>query len=132
MVDRALSNQQISGLLLLCFENERPLQGMIAHLDWRFDGHFSRLMKSQLITGARGEAVYAPILWNDRTLHFLVIGGGMRNEMIPRLEASRAVLREALNKWDEIKVPDMALSRTDWEIEDEQTQVKERKLCIVN
>jgi hypothetical protein len=132
MVDRALSNQQISGLLLLCFENERPLQGMIAHLDWRFDGHFSRLMKSQLITGARGEAVYAPILWNDRTLHFLVIGGGMRSESRPRLEASRAVLLEALKKWDEIKVPDMALSRTDWEIEDEQTEVKERKLCIVN
>ncbi len=132
MVDRALSNQQISGLLLLCFENERPLQGMIAHLDWRFDGHFSRLMKSQLITGALGEAVYAPLLWNERTLHFLVMGGGMRNEAQPRAEASRALLLEALQKWDELKIPDMALSRTDWEIKDEQTEVKERKLCIVN
>jgi hypothetical protein len=132
MVDRALSNQQISGLLLLCFENERPLQGMIAHLDWRFDGHFSRLMKSQLITGARGEAVYAPILWNERTLHFLVIGGGMRDESIARPQSSRPLLIEALKKWDELMIPDMALSRTDWEIEEEQTEVKERKLCIVN
>lgn len=132
MVDRALSNQQISGLLLLCFENERPLQGMIAHLDWRFDGHFSRLMKSQLITGARGEAIYAPILWNERTLHFLVIGGGMRDESKARPESSRPLLIEALKKWDELKIPDMALSRTDWEIEEEQTEVKERKLCIVN
>jgi hypothetical protein len=132
MVDRALSNQQISGLLLLCFENERPLQGMIAHLDWRFDGHFSRLMKTQLITGARGEAVYAPILWNEKTLHFLVVGGGMRDESRSRLEASRELLIEALQKWDELKIPDMALSRMDWEIEDEQTEVKERKLCIVN
>jgi hypothetical protein len=132
MVDRALSNQQISGLLLLCFENERPLQGMIAHLDWRLDGHFSRLMKSQLITGARGEAVYAPILWNERTLHFLVIGGGMRDETQTRSESSRPLLLEALKKWDELRIPDMALSRTDWEIEEEQNEVKERKLCIVN
>jgi hypothetical protein len=132
MVDRALTNQQISGLLLLCFENERPLQGMIAHLDWRLDGHFSKLMKTQRITGARGEVVYAPLLWNQRTLHFLVFGGGFRSEAQSRPAASQSLLPEALLKLDELKLPDMALSRMDWDVEAQQTEVRERKLCIVN
>ncbi len=132
MVDRALSNQQISGLLLLCYENERPFQGMIAHLDWRLDGHFSKLMKAQIITGAEGESVYAPLRWNDRTLHFLVFGGGMRDDRVSRTEASRPLLPRALLKLDELKVQDMGLSRMDWEVHDQQTEVRERKLCIVN
>jgi hypothetical protein len=132
MVDSALSKNEISGVMLLCYENERPLQGMIAYLDWRLDGHFSHLLKTQVMTGAEGESLYAPLLWNERTLHFLVIGGGSRDERTPRTEASKTLLKSALQKLDQLKLENMAISKQDWNVGEDSPEIRERKLCILN
>ena len=122
----------ISGVMVVCFENERPFQGAIAELDWCFDGHFSKLMKSQTLLGARGETLYAPLLWNGKTLHFLVIGAGSRDERTQRNQASKDLLDPAMKKLDELKLSNMAISVRDWTINEEHPAVKERNLCVLN
>jgi hypothetical protein len=131
-VDQALADKQISGMMLICYENDRPLQGAIAELDWRLNGHFSRLIKKQVLTGSRGEALYAPLLWNDRTLHFLVIGGGNLASDSKRKTSSAALLERALKKLDELKLSGLAISARDWNISENPPGIKERGLCVVH
>jgi hypothetical protein len=131
-VDQALAAKQISGVLLVCYENDRPLQGAIAELDWRFNGHFSKLIKKQVLTGARNEAVYAPLLWNDRTLHFVIIGGGLLTSDSKRKTSSSALFESALKKLDELKLSGMAVSMKDWNISENHPGAKERGLCVVH
>ena len=131
-VDQALADKQISGMLLLCFENDRPLQGTLAELDWRFNGHFSKLIKKQLFTGAKGETLYAPLRWNDRTLHFLVVGGGFLASDSKRKSSASALFESALKKLDELKLSGMAVSTQDWNITENHSGAKERGLCVVH
>ena len=65
--------KQLNGMVVLCYENERPFQGLFGQLDWRFNGHFTSLLKKQILTGKKGEVLYAPLLWNDKTFHFILI-----------------------------------------------------------
>ena len=132
MLDPALLNHPFSGALLLCYENDRPLQGMIADLDWRFNGHFSALMKQQLLTGASGEVLYSPLKWNDSTLHFLILGGGFLESETERPTLSRSLLETALQKFDKLKLPALTLSAHDWNITDHHPGIKERGLWLVN
>jgi hypothetical protein len=46
--------------LLPIFEDERPLQGLSAYLDWRFGGRLSSMLREGLFTGSRGEALLMP------------------------------------------------------------------------
>lgn len=58
------------------FEDERPLQGLAAFLDWRANGRLSSLARSTWCAGERGESVLLP--W-DRGLpirRLLLIGLG--------------------------------------------------------
>jgi hypothetical protein len=131
-VDSAISSNSISGVVLLCYENERPFRGAIAELDWRFDGHFSKLMKAQTLTGSLGETVYAPLLWNGKTLHFLVMGGGSRDERGLRNQHDPRLWSLALKHIDALKISGLAISRKDWNLSEDHADVKERNLCILN
>ena len=73
---QALTENQIQAVGLLCFENERPLQGLIGKLDWKLNGAFTKLLRSGVITGEKNEMAYVPLKWNDQTFHFLILGGG--------------------------------------------------------
>jgi hypothetical protein len=46
--------------LVAYFEDERPLRGLAAFLDWRAGGKLSRLLRSGWCTGRAGEAVLLP------------------------------------------------------------------------
>jgi hypothetical protein len=45
-------------------------------IDWKLNGHFSRLSKKKIITGKYGEITLAPVLWNGKQLTFYIIGMG--------------------------------------------------------
>jgi len=132
MLDPALLDHPFSGALLLCYENDRPLQGMIADLDWRYNGHFSDLMKRQLLTGAKGEVLYSPLNWNEKPLHFLILGGGYLESDQDRPGLSRTLFETALQKFDELKLPALTLSTKDWNISENHPGIKERGLWLVN
>src|SRR6478609_4308938 len=74
--DHALFDGKIQGLVLTCYENERPLQGLAGLLDWRFEGALSRGVRAGLITGKPGECTYVPVAKGGRMFHLILAGGG--------------------------------------------------------
>jgi hypothetical protein len=93
-----------NGVVLYCFEDERPMKGIIGELDWRFNGHFSTWIKDQRITGKFGEAVYAPLKWNEKTFHFLVIGAGQVQPDGLRPPFSKSLQEAAKKKWQALNL----------------------------
>jgi len=132
MLDPALLEHPFSGALLVCFEDDRPLRGLLGDLDWRFNGHFTSLMKQQLLTGESGEILYAPLRWNDQTLHFLILGGGLPDSTSRRAAIAHGLFDEALRKMDELGLSALIASRKDWNIPQEHPGAKERGLWLVN
>lgn len=92
------------GAVLFCFEDERPLQGLLGQLDWRLNGVFSNWIRSQRITGKFGEAVYAPLKWNERTFHFLVIGAGQVQPDGLRPPFSKSLQDASKRKWEKLNL----------------------------
>ncbi len=131
-VDSAFLDSQISGALLICFENDRPLQGAIASLDWRFNGVFSKLVKNQILTGAEGETLYVPLLWNSKTLHFVIVGGGLLRSNSDRMQISNSLLPTGIKKVEELKLGPIGVSQKDWEIATDHPAVQGGALWILN
>jgi hypothetical protein len=132
MVDYALSQGKISGVMLVCFENDRPLQGTLADLDWRFNGQFTRMLKEQTLTGAEGEVIYVPFRWNQNVFHFLVFGGGFLQSELERPVRARKLFEAGLKKIDELKLAKMAAHSTDWHIPADHPEALKRGIWIVN
>jgi hypothetical protein len=131
-VDYALSQSKISGVMLVCYENDRPLQGSLAELDWRFNGHFTQLLKNQTLTGAEGEVLYTPLRWNQQIFRFLILGGGFLDSELERPIRSQKLFEIGLQKIDELNFSGMAVSRKDWNIPEDHVGAIKRGLWIVN
>ncbi len=116
----------------MCFENDRPLQGWIADLDWRFNGHFSSLMKQQILTGESGEVLYAPLRWNEQTLHFVVVGGGLWKNPEDRKKRAQKAFETGLGKLDELKIPGLTIRGSDWGVSKDHPGARERGVWIAD
>jgi hypothetical protein len=114
--ETALAQKKIQGMMLLCFENERPLRGMIGYLDWRFNGHFSKLIQEQVLTGSLGETTYIPLLWNNETYSFLVVGAGSLPEHGHRPGFSRELFSLACTKLKTLNLDHIGVSAIDWDL----------------
>ncbi len=132
-VETALSQKQISGLILVCFENERPLVGTLGYLDWRLSGHFSELLKSQVLTGKLGEFLYTPLKFNQDTYHFLVVGGGWLPEQDGR-QVKAECFKTALSKVEQLGLENLGIVANDWELDVEKIkpELSARKIWILN
>ena len=132
MADSALANDQISGALLICFENDRPLRGTMGFLDWRLNGHFSRLVQEQVLTGAQGEAIYAPLQWNGKTLHFVILGGGYLRHESERPKISRSLFESGIQKMEELGLTEIGIPLLDWNLDPNHPAILERGLCALH
>jgi len=97
--DKALFLNEIQGLAVAFFENERPLAGLCGLLDWRFHGIISEHLRSGALSGRVGECIYMPCSQNGITYHLLLAGAGSsatpgHREKIP--EDTFVVLRKNL------------------------------------
>ena len=134
-LDLALSQKKIQGLCLLCFENERPPGGALGYFDWLFAGHFTKLLKTQVLTGTEGHVLYSPVRWNDETLHFLIVGGGYLADSGKRPEFKSALLENAISQVEALKLSKMGILTSDWNIQGKEkilSTLEQRKICIVN
>ena len=113
--ENALVQGKMKGMLLVCYEHERPFQGTLGALDWRFNGHFTQLLKKQIITGKKGEIVYCPLAWNDQFYHFLVVGGGD--------EFSKELLPLGKKKLAELHLKEIGIFSPDWNLKGEKLWV---------
>ncbi len=111
--DRALFEGEIEGLIVTCYENERPLSGLAGLLDWRFHGAISRYIRNGVVTGKRGECVYLPITKNNRLFHLLLVGAGQSSNVGKRdgmgTETTKVLLKNLLS----LKLPKLGLSKRD-------------------
>jgi hypothetical protein len=134
-IESALSHQKIQGLFLLCFENERPPRGALGYFDWLFAGHFTSLLKNQVLTGKKGDVLYTPILWNGSTLHFLVMGGGYLDDDGTRPAFDEKLLNQALTRAEGLRLENLGIVSGDWNFtgnEKQITELEKRKICVLN
>ena len=134
-LDFALSQKKIQGLCLLCFENERPPGGALGYIDWLFAGHFTKLLKSQFLTGKKGQVLYTPVRFNGTTLHFVIVGAGYLEQSGGRPTFDQTLLEDAITKAQDLKLEGMGIVTSDWNLMGKEkilSSLEQRKICIVN
>lgn len=134
-IDLALAKKEIQGLCLLCFEDERPPRGALGYVDWLFAGHFTKLLKTQVITGKKNQLVYTPILWNGSTFHFLVMGGGYLHESGMRPDFDPSLLNQVAECAERLALNRLGIIKDDWKLTDkdlEAQDLEKRKICVLN
>ena len=121
--EHALFEGRISGLVVACYEDERPLQGLAGILDWRFQGAFSRCLLSGALTGKAGECVYMPLTrpnvgsdgptGNERTYHLILAGAGKLDAGGKRGPLPQDTLDAVQKNLSSLKLPEMGISTSD-------------------
>ncbi len=80
--------------VLACFEDERPLRGLAALVDWRTAGALSKLLREGFCTGRRRELMLLPGRHDLPTERIVVVGLGPRAAL--DAAAARAAAIEAV------------------------------------
>ena len=79
------------------FEEDRPLDGVAALLDWRLNGQISRMLQKGELAGREGERVLVRSNGKIKAEWVLLLGGGIRRELNPqRWDALTAHLWQVL------------------------------------
>lgn len=68
-------------VVALFFEDDRPLEGAAALLDWRLDGHLTQQLLDKAVTGALRDSI---LVQNNGKLvsdWVLLVGGGQRRKL---------------------------------------------------
>jgi hypothetical protein len=111
--ESALFEGQVPGLVVACYQNERPLKGLAGLLDWRFEGFLSRCLREGVFSGQPGECAYLPLQRAGRVYHLLVVGAGpvpRDRDRGPLPEATIAALVKSL---ENLRLPSVGMSRED-------------------
>lgn len=79
--EEAIANESIDGFIITIYENERPIQGLAARVDFKTRGAISKMVRNDVLTGHAGECAYLPYRREDidpakPTYRFLLVGGG--------------------------------------------------------
>jgi len=112
--EQALFDGKFDTMVVCCYADERPLQGLAGRLDWRFAGAISFAIRSGAMTGKPGELAYVPIAKAGKTFHLIAVGVGTRpkdrDRTVPPAE-SLAALQKNLTT---LNRPSVGISRSDW------------------
>lgn len=112
--DRALFEHTVDGLVVTCYQNERPLKGLAGLMDWRFHGGISSCLNTGIITGKVGECVYFPTSRNGRTYHLLLIGAGFSPQPGQRLEIPEEAVKAIGKNLKLLRLQKIGISRSDF------------------
>lgn len=93
-LERLLGAGELSGWITAMGEDEYPLRGIAATLDWRYHGAISQHLQSGALAGKAGECAYIPVTRADRVHHLFVVGRGKGSEVPAE---SLALLRRNLS-----------------------------------
>ena len=67
---------EVDVVLLPIFLDERPLQGLAGHLDWRSSGYLSGLLREGMCSGLLGEALLLPGTHGAPMKRLVLVGSG--------------------------------------------------------
>ncbi|MCM0605618.1 MAG: hypothetical protein KA715_05965 [Xanthomonadaceae bacterium] len=103
-----------SAIAVTCYENERPLAGLMSRLDWRFHGMLSKFIREGVISGKKGEVVYVPATKQDKHFHIFVIGGGITNKTGLRENAPSEKLESLIPNLKAVGAEHLIISKSDF------------------
>jgi hypothetical protein len=89
---RRLETASSDLVVLFCFEEMRPFQGITSLVDWRLHGHLSRMVIEGFFTGKSGIPLLVPLDRQLPQLYLLLLGIGQR-ETFDKAECSKALSR---------------------------------------
>ncbi len=111
--EQLLFQGEVDGLILSCFENERPLQGLAGKIDWQLRGQLSQFLRAGAISGKVGECCYVPVQWHDRILHLFLAGGGPMNSPDERPALPTESWERLKKNLSSLKLGPLAASKAD-------------------
>lgn len=103
-----------SAIAVTCYENERPLQGLVGLLDWRFHGMISQFIRAGVITGKKGEIVYIPAKKQNRHYHLFLVGGGLAPKIGARSTTPANLLEELVSNIKAVGAEHWVISDSDF------------------
>ncbi|MGE0616876.1 MAG: hypothetical protein AB7P04_14690 [Bacteriovoracia bacterium] len=127
-------DHSIKSIVALCYMNERPLQGLAGHLDWRFHGAISYFLRQGALTGREGECVYIPVRKHERVFHLLMVGAGMAVHPGARDEAPEEVFESLRKNLPALKLPQVGVSAADFgglSAAELEKKLKGAELCLL-
>ena len=127
LAESALFKGKLNGLVAVCYENERPLQGLVGLLDWRFKGEISSYFSRGFLKGSLGECSYIPIRKNDKIYHIILIGGGKISKPGKRLQISNQAILNLKKNLKTLKLDRIGASCIDFGDVDESYFLKHMK-----
>ncbi len=111
--DQALFDGKIDGLVVTCYENERPLLGLAGLMDWRFSGFISECVRLGILTGKKGELTYIPLSRHNNTYHLIFLGNGKNTNSQTRSKVAPEVIKVLKSNLMTLKLDRIGLSWTD-------------------
>ncbi len=112
--DLALFDGKLQGLVVTCYENERPLQGLAGLLDWRFQGVISHCVRAGVISGKAGECAYVPVTKQGKTYHLILAGCGRSASPGARAQLPMDTLRQLQKNLSSLRLQQVGVSRADF------------------
>lgn len=112
--EQALFDDQFDTMVVCCYADERPLQGLAGRLDWRFAGALSFAIRSGAITGKAGELAYVPIAKAGKTFHLIAVGAGDRPKDRERASPPAETVAALQRNLSTLNRPAIGISRSDW------------------
>jgi hypothetical protein len=112
--DKALFEGKLQGLVVACYEDERPLQGLLGILDCRFHGTISRCLKAGAITGRKGECTYFPVTRRGKTYHLILAGAGHLKPGHKRAEIPAETFEVLRKNLVGLRLKEIGISKSDF------------------
>jgi hypothetical protein len=123
--DQALFTGQVQGIVAALRSDQRPLQGLVGKLDWRFQGAISTFIREGNLRGEAGECVYLPLTRANRVYHVILVGAGPAAD--PELPpASLQALKKNISS---LKLASVGVSRSD--LGKSATSIQGASICLV-
>ena len=117
--DRALFEGKLQGMVVTCYQNERPLAGLAGLLDWRFHGALSRCLRQGAFSGKPGECVYFPVTrhlqgGSTQVIHLILAGCGHSTEPGARGDVPAETLALVRQNLASLRLKRIGASRADF------------------
>ncbi|MBI3535754.1 MAG: hypothetical protein HY072_09760 [Deltaproteobacteria bacterium] len=112
--EKALFTKDLKGLALAIYEDERPLKGLAGIIDFRFQRIFSYFLKSQAMTGKKGECIYVPTQKTNKTYHFILVGCGKKMGSVTNKQVMPETLESLRKNLVALGLSGIGISRADF------------------
>ena len=126
-------------VVLTCYENERPLQGLAGIADWNFYGRISQYIRMGAFTGKIGECVFMPMRKNRFLYQILLIGAGSNSKPGERLPLDQKIIHILNKSIQGLKITKLGLSLSDFGLSDSdkaegkaEKALKGVELCLLD